>query len=47
MKRLFIPLILTVAAVACTPKDFNQKLTEQAADEYLVPVHPGNAERPF
>ena len=47
MKRLFIPIILTVAAVACTPKDVNQKLTEQAAAEYLTPVHAGNAERPF
>ena len=47
MKRLFIPLILSVAAIACTPKDNNLRLTEQAAAEYLEPVHPGSSERPF
>lgn len=47
MKRLFIPLILSVAAIACTPKDNNLHLTEQAAAEYLEPVHPGSSERPF
>ena len=47
MKRLFIPLILSVAAIACTPKDNNLRLTEQAVAEYLEPVHPGSSERPF
>lgn len=47
MKKFLIPIILAVAAIACTPKDINQKLTEQAAAEYLTPVHAGNAERPF
>ena len=48
MKKFVLSLALIVAMVACAPKkDANQLLTEQAAAEYLVPVHPGNSERPF
>ena len=47
MKRLSIIAALLCAMVSCAPKDSNVLLTEQAAAEYLEPVHPGSAERPF
>ncbi|MBQ9962484.1 MAG: AGE family epimerase/isomerase [Alistipes sp.] len=47
MKRLFLIAALFCAAVSCAPKDANQRLAEQAAKEYLIPVHPGSSERPF
>ena len=47
MKRLFLIAVLFCVAVSCAPKDANQRLAEQAAKEYLTPVHPGNTERPF
>ena len=42
---MFVALV--GAMVSCAPKDSNVLLTEQAAAEYLEPVHPGSAERPF
>ena len=47
MKRVFIPIILSLAAIACAPKDVNVLLTKKAAAEYLEPVHPGGGDRPF
>lgn len=47
MKRLLIIATLFCAAVSCAPKDANQRLAEQAAKEYLTPVHPGSSSQPF
>ena len=47
MRKLFVIVTLLCAVVSCAPKDKNQHLTELAATEYLTPVHPGSAERPF
>ena len=47
MKKIFWVIALCCAMVSCTPKDVNQSLAEQAAAEYLVPVHPGGEGVPF
>ena len=47
MRTIFLFVALVGAMVSCAPKDSNVLLTEQAAAEYLEPVHPGSAERPF
>ena len=47
MKRLLIIATLFCVAVSCAPKDANQRLAEQAAKEYLTPVHPGSSSQPF
>ena len=43
MRTIFLFVALVGAMVSCAPKDSNVLLTEQAAAEYLEPVHPGNA----
>lgn len=47
MKKLLLVIALCCAMVSCAPEDANTLLTKKAASEYLVPVHPGNAERPY
>ena len=48
MKKLLFALVVALAALSCaTEKDVNVQLTEQAAAEYLTPVHPGGNGRPF
>ncbi|MBP3424853.1 MAG: AGE family epimerase/isomerase [Alistipes sp.] len=47
MKNSILFIALLCAMVSCAPKDANQRLAEQAAEEYLTPVHPGSSERPF
>lgn len=47
MKKSLCAIALLSAMVACAPKDVNQRFTEQATAEYLEPVHPGSAERPY
>lgn len=47
MKSILFTIALCCAMVSCAPKDVNIQLTETAANEYLTPVHPGNAERPY
>ncbi|MBQ9138599.1 MAG: AGE family epimerase/isomerase [Alistipes sp.] len=47
MNKVVTALALLVLSVACAPKDVNEQLTKQAAEEYLTPVHPGGDGRPF
>ena len=48
MKRfLTIVAVLCITASCAPQKDANRQLAEKAAAEYLQPVHPGSAERPF
>ena len=48
MKRfLTIAAVLCITAACAPQKDANRQLAEKAAAEYLQPVHPGSAERPF
>ena len=48
MKRLIFVVALLCAAVSCVSEgEQNSRLAERAAEEYLVPVHPGGGERPF
>ena len=48
MKKLTLFIALVCAVLSCTPpKDVNQALAEQAAAEYLIPVHAGGENRPF
>ena len=48
MKKSLLFIALFCAMISCAPqKDANRQLAEKAAAEYLQPVHPGSAERPF
>ena len=48
MKKSLLFIALLCAMISCAPqKDANRQLAEKAAAEYLQPVHPGSAERPF
>lgn len=47
MKSILLTIALCCAMVSCAPEDANTQLAKTAATEYLVPVHPGNAERPY
>ena len=48
MKRFLTIVAVLCITAACAPqKDANRQLAEKAAVEYLQPVHPGSAERPF
>ena len=48
MKKSLLFIALLCAMISCAPqKDANRQLAEKAAVEYLQPVHPGSAERPF
>ena len=48
MKKLTLFIALVCAVLSCAPqKDVNQQLAEQAAAEYLTPVHAGGENRPF
>lgn len=48
MKKITLFIALICAMLSCTPqKDVNQSLAEQAAAEYLLPVHPGGDSTPF
>ena len=48
MKKSLLFIALFCAMISCAPqKDANRQLAEKAAVEYLQPVHPGSAERPF
>ena len=47
MRRIFLVIALCCAMVSCAPKDVNRVLAEQAAAEYLTPVHPGGEGVPF
>lgn len=48
MKKIVIILALVGVMFSCAPKkDANQLLTDRAAAEYLIPVHPGGGDTPF
>ena len=48
MKKTVLIIALLGAMISCMPeKSRDQQLAEKAAEEYLLPVHPGSAERPF
>ena len=48
MKKLALFIALLCAVFSCAPqKDVNTALAEQAAAEYLQPVHAGSENRPF
>lgn len=48
MKKLILSIALVCAMTSCVNNSNpNQSLAQAAAEEYLQPVHPGSAERPF